>query len=334
MFPGRLLMLKDELMMVLRMLFVLLSMGCLFPSSWSLAGEVVVERYAPKSGSFAACTHLLIGDKYEIVTAGSRLLYRADSSKPFRESPLKGLKDAHAVAFNRRDRLFYVTDTGNHQLRTFRDPASEKWNERVNLLAGEKLDRPHDIVVDEKTGWMYALNPNNGFVFRFRSVKEEATKLDLSKHLGYSRALTIVKGKLYLIGSSRGVVIEVDDFAKKKFTIHQSFGKKKDAVAGSWKATGLVLNDVDYFKGYWYATSYFCPTYAGGEDCNENKFIRFKTWQDFQTGNWEDLSQKLPKDIVPYFLTPTEQSLYIAVFNHEKPKAFNKVFRLEISNQF
>ncbi len=315
-------------MLVLRVLFVLLSVECLFCSSWCLADEIVVERYAPKSGSFSACTHLLIGDQYEIVTAGSRLLYRVDSSKPFRESPLEGLKDAHAVAFNRRDRLFYVTDTGNHQLRTFRNPSSDQWNERVNQLAGERLDRPHDIVMNEKTGWMYALNPNNGFVFQFKSLKKEATKLDLSRHLGYSRALTIAKGKLFVVGSSRGVVIEIDDFAKKKFSVHQSFGKKKDAVAGSWKATGLVLNDVDYFKGYWYANSYFCPTYAGGENCDENKFIRFKTWKDFQTGNWEDLSQKLPKDIVPYFLTPTKQSLYIASFHHEKPKAFNNVFRL------
>ncbi len=321
-------------MLVLRVLILNFLMGCFFPSPWCLADEIVVQEYVPKSGSFAACTHLLIGDKFEIVTAGKQLFYRKDSGKPFRESPLEGLKDAHSVAFNRRDRLFYVTDTGNHQLRTFRDPASEKWLESVNSLAGIPLDRPHDIVVDEKTGWMYALNPNNGFVFRFRSLKEEAAKLDLSKHLGYSRALTIIKGKLYVVGSSRGVVIEIDDFEKKKFMIHQSFGKKKDVVAGSWKATGLVLNDVDFFKGYWYASSYFCPTYAGGENCDENKFIRFKTWQDFQTGNWEDLSRKLPKEVVPYFLTPSKQSLYIAVFNHEKPKVFNKVFRLEISNQF
>jgi len=174
------------------------------------------------------------------------------------------------------------------------------------------------------------LNPNNGFVFRFKSLKEEATKLDLSKHLGYSRALTITKGKLYVIGSTRGVIIEIDDFSKQKYTIHPSYGKKKDACAGSWIKTGLVINDLDFFRGYWYATSYFCPSYAQGEDCDKNKFIRFKTWKDFQTGKWEDLSQKLPKEIVPYYLTPTDDSLFIAVFQHEKPKTINMIYRLDI----
>lgn len=315
-------------MLFLRLLFVVLSIGILEQIPRCNADEVVVEEYAPKGISFPACTHLLISDKTEIVTSGSRLFYRNDSGVPFQESPLKGLQDAHSVAFNPRDQLFYVTDTGNHRLRTFRDPAGEEWLSSVQMLAGTQLDRPHDIVVDQKTGWLYALNPNNGRLFRFKSLNEKGTELDLSKHIGYSRALTIAKEKLYVIGSSRGVVIEIDDFSKQEYTIHKSFGKKKDAVAGSWKTTGLVLNDVDYFNGHWYATSYFCPTYAGGQDCNENKFIRFKTWRDFGTGNWEDLSQQLPENIVPYYLTPTDHSLYIAVFRHEDSKSFNKVFRL------
>lgn len=320
-------------MLALRILFVIFSTGNFLLLTSCQADEIVVEEYAPKADSFPACTHLLVSDKTEIVTAGRKLFYRTDSTMPFRESPLTGLSDAHSVAFNPRDRLFYVTNTGNHQMRTFRDPAVNQWLGSVDSFAGEKLDRPHDIVVDEKTGWMYALNPNNGYVFRFRSLKQKAEKLDLSKHLGYSRALTFTKGKLFVVGSSRAVVIEIDNFSKQKYTIHKSFGKKKDAVAGSWKSTGLVINDIDFFKGYWYATSYFCPDYAGGQDCNENKFIRFKTWEDFQTGTWEDLSQKLPENIVPYYLTPTEQSLYVAMFRHEKPRDFNKVLRLDIADE-
>ena len=131
-----------------------------------------------------------------------------------------------------------------------------------------------------------------------------------------------------MIGSSQGRVIEVDDFDKRKYTIHRSFSKKKDAPAGSWKTTGLVINDVDFYKDYWYATSYFCPDYARGENCNENKFIRFKTWQDFEKGTWEDLSQKLPGDMVPYYLTPAGDSLFIAIFQHEQPRATNTIYQL------
>jgi len=41
---------------------------------------------------------------------------------------------------------------------------------------------------------------------------------------------------------------------------------------------------VDFFNGHWYATSYFCPTYAGNQNCDENKFIRFRTWLDLKEG--------------------------------------------------
>ena len=306
----------------------------LVTSCWHLpaltAGEIVIEEYSSRGADFQSCTHLLLSGSTEIVTANNRLFYRKAPGMPFMESPLKGLKDAHSVAFNPRDQLFYVTDTGNHQLRTFSDPAVNQWSGSIDSLAGEKLDRPHDIVCDGKTGWLYCLNPNNGMVFRFESLKHEATKLDLSKHLGYSRALTIANDKLYVIGSSHGLVIEIDDFEKKKYTLHQSFGKKKNAPAGSWQSTGLVINDVDFFEGYWYASSYFCPAYAGDEDCNENKLIRFKAWQQFEAGNWEDLSSKLPKDMVPYYLSPASDSLFIAVFQHEEPHAVNAIYQLRM----
>ena len=165
-------------------------------------------------------------------------------------------------------------------------------------------------------------------MFRFKNAGMTADVLDLSRHLGYSRALTIVNDRLYVIGSSVGAVVEVIDFGKQQYKIHNSFEKRKDAVAGSWKSTGLVLNDVDFFQGHWYATSYFCPTYAGKNDYDENKFIRFQTWQDLKEGTWDDLSQFLPSKVVPYYLTPGEKALFIAVFNHEEAGTFDKVYQL------
>jgi hypothetical protein len=245
---------------------------------------------------------------------------------------IKGLKDAHSVVFNPHDRLFYATDTGNHRLITFRDPASSQTQNSVTSLAEVKLQRPHDIVFDQPTGWLYSLNPDSSQVFRFKTAGKTADVLDLSRQLGYSRALTIVSGRLYVIGSSVGAVVEVVDFGKQKYRIHNSFGKKKDATAGSWQSTGLVLNDVDFFQGHWYATSYFCPTYAGNQDYDENKFIRFRTWREFEAGTWDDLSQLIPSKVVPYYLTPRGAALFIAVFNHEDPGTFNKVYQLTISD--
>ena len=169
-------------------------------------------------------------------------------------------------------------------------------------------------------------------MFRFKAAGKQADSLNLSRHLGYSRALTLVSGRLYVIGSSVGSVVEIVDFDKKKYIIHSSFGKKANATAGSWQSTGLVFNDVDFFKGHWYATSYFCPTYAGNQDYDENKFIRFRTWQDLKKGTWEDLSQFLPSKVVPYYLTPRNEALYIAVFSHEAPGTCDKVYRLTIAD--
>lgn len=290
--------------------------------------DVQVAEYAPINGSFPGCTQIIFSGKHEIVTTGGKLFHRTDSQAPFRESAISGLKDAHAVVFNPRNRLFYATDTGNHRLITFGDPAVPKVHGSMNSLAEIKLQRPHDIVFGESTGWIYSLNPDSAQVFRFRNEGEMAGVLDLSAHLGYSRALTIVDGRLYVVGSSAGAVVEVVDFGKQQYEIHNSFEKKKDAPAGSWKSTGLVLNDVDFFNGHWYATSYFCPSYAGSNNCDENKFIRFKTWQDFKKGTWEDLSHLLPEKIVPYYLTPHKEALFIAVFNHEVRGTFDKVYRL------
>lgn len=324
-------------MNVARMFFASVSLICLGTAGvgWAedkaVSSHIQVTEYAPKIDSFPACTHIAFSGKTEIVTVGDRLFFWSDSRSPFRESAIKGLKDAHAVVFNAHDRLFYATDTGNHRLITFRDPASSQVQNRLTSLANTRLKRPHDIVFDQSTGWLYSLNPDNSQVFRFKSAGKTADVLDLSRHLGYSRALTIVNDRLYVIGSSVGAVVEVIDFGKQQYEIHNSFKKTKDAVAGSWKSTGLVLNDVDFFQGHWFATSYFCPTYAGKNDCDENKFIRFETWQDLKEGTWDDLSESLPSKVVPYYLTPGEGALFIAVFNHEEAGTFDKVYQLTIS---
>ena len=62
---------------------------------------------------------------------------------------------------------------------------------------------------------------------------------------------------------------------------------------------GLVLNDAELFNGFWYASSYFTASYAGGADPDENKWIRFKTLEDFVSGNWEDLSSLVPGGLTP-----------------------------------
>lgn len=292
--------------------------------------ELQVSVHAPLTGSFPACTHISLSRRFETVTAGERLFYREQRDQPFLESPLKGLNDAHSTAFDAIERVFYVCDSGNHRLVAFSDPASGRIEQSVTRLAEIDLERPHDVVFDGTAGWTYVLNPNQPTVLRFRKLGQDETSLELPRHLGYSRALTLVSGRLYVVGSTAGVVVEVEDFAAGRFRIHRSYGKTKDAPAGSWKTTGLVPNDADWFAGHWYVTSYFCPTYAGNTDSNENKLIRFRDWNALETGAWEDLSSLLPAGVVPYYLSVRDDGLYIAVFSHEQRGTHDKIYRLSL----
>lgn len=288
--------------------------------------DVVIERYVPEE--IRDCTHILFHDRRELVTVDSRFLQRESQQEKFQPSPLTGFLDAHSVAYSPRLKLYFATDTANHRMFSFRDPLVNEKIHSVGAIAGVKLDRPHDVVVDDD-GWAYVINPNPPTtVFRFRDFGVEESSLDLSQHLTYSRALSVVKNRLYVVGSSVGKIIEVTDFPKQEFTIHESHAKKKDAPAGSWTTTGLVPNDADQFDGHWYVTNYFCPEYAAQSDHNEHKLIRFKTWDDFRAGRWDDLSPLLPDKIVPYYLTPHGDALYIAAFMHEDPQHPGGVWRL------
>ena len=170
-------------------------LGCFITSVAAEDHELIVTEYAPTQGTFSGCTQIFFREQREVVTTGTRLLFRDRPDAAFRESPVALFDDAHAVVYNPRDRLFYATDTGRHRLVSFRDLAQEPIERSVTALAGVKLDRPHDLVADGD-GWLYALNPNGSVVFRFRGFGQEESSLDLSQHLGYSRALTVVDGKL------------------------------------------------------------------------------------------------------------------------------------------
>jgi DNA-binding beta-propeller fold protein YncE len=277
-----------------------------------------VTVYAPKSNStkFKTPTHIaFVADDLEIVTdlENNRFMYRKGPDAPFQISPVP-VKAQHSLVYNPADKLYYANDTGNHRIIAFKSLSSKKISAETKNIAGVALNRPHDIVLDPATGWIYAINPNSGHVFRFKAIGKDESALKVPVK-GYSRGLTFVNGKLYVINSAEGRVVEIVDWKTKKFKIYDSFDPtKRSANVGSWKKTGLVLNDVDYFNGYWYATSFFTKSHAGKTDPDEHKFIRFKKLEDLATGKWTDLSRLIPKGIVPYYLTKNEGKLYLAIF--------------------
>ena len=300
------------------------------PSKWGLA----VSEYAPGGSdqiSFKWPTHIAFGPKgQEVVTdlKNNRFLYRDGPGDSLKVSPIP-VRGQHSVVYNPADKLYYANDTGNHRLISFADPSSAKITAQTNKILGVPLKRPHDIVIDPDTGWIYALNPSSGHVFRFSAIGKNESVLSLGKHLGgYSRSLTFANGRLYVIGSAAGRIVEVLDWDKAQVKVYKSFKKKRSAAAGSWSKTGLVLNDAEFFNGFWYASSYFTASYAGGTNPDENKFIRFKTLEDFVSGNWEDLSSLVADGMTPYYMTIRGESLYLAVFAHTKAGKGDVILRM------
>ena len=283
--------------------------------------KVAVYVSSSSSIKFKGATHLAFGAKdLEVVSdcTSSRLMYRESPKKPFEISPL-ALKKHHSLVYNPADQLYYLNDTDHHRIIAFKSLSSNKISAQTKKIAGVALRRPHDIVLDPETGWIYAINPNSGHVFRFKAIGKDESVLKVPVQ-GYSRALTFVNGKLYVINSAKGRIVEIVDWKKKEFKIYDSFDPtNRTGPAGSWKKTGLVLNDIDFFDGYWYATSFFAKSYAGNTDSDEHKFIRFKNLDDLVSGKWTDLSSLIPKGITPYYLTTKDEKLYLAIFNAEAP---------------
>ena len=272
-----------------------------------------------KEVKFGGFTHIAFGPGHsEIITAciTHRFLYRNNPKESFLESPLS-VRRHHSVVYNPADKLYYANDTDNQRLISFADPSKNTITAETKEICGIKLQRPHDTVIDRATGWIYALNPNSGHIFRFTAIGENESVIKAPTQ-GYARALTFANGKLYAIGSSKGRIVEVVDWEKPTFKVYDSFDPTgRQGAAGSWKTTGLVLNDAEFFNGHWYATSYFTKSCAKGTDFDKNKFIRFKNLDDLVSGDWTDLSSLVPSGLTPYFMTVNNNKLYLATFNHE-----------------
>ena len=280
-----------------------------------------VSNYAPEETGLQLQwpTHIAFGPgTKEVITdlKNNRFVYRDSPEDDWLASPVS-VKKPHSLVHNPADGLYYVNDTDNHRIIAFSDLANGDIAAQTNSIAGVTLNRPHDILRDPATGWIYALNPNSGHVFRFTAIGQNESAVQAPTG-GYARAISLVNGKIYVIGSAKGRIVKIVDWDTPTFEIYDSHDPTgKNGPAGSWTKTGLVINDAEYFDGAWYASSYFTAAYAGGTDFDENKFIRFKTLDDLVAGNWTDLSDLVPSGMTPYFLTAHGGSLYLAIFNHE-----------------
>lgn len=253
-----------------------------------------------------------------------RILYK-NASQDWQRSPIS-LKGAHSIRYIKGWGYLIDDSEGDRliKVKSLSDPQPQY----LDNIAGKGLQRPHDIL-DGGDGFAYIVDAHH--LFRIRDFSGQGEILNFGNHpMGYVRALALLDGKVHVISASRGEIIRVDDFSKGQLTVFSTVAHKADADAGAYGKTGPILNGVTQLKGYYYASSYFTPSYAPGYDTDTHRLIRWRTWQDYQQGKVEDVSDALPRGQVPYFLSHDSQRLMMTSYNHEKPCQGDIAFYLSL----
>jgi hypothetical protein len=292
---------------------------------WALAGAALLLSAAPAQslapadlaalGRLCTPTHIGFSKDTAVVSDLTRnVVHYKVKDGPWQRANL--VLNGHHSVTPMPNGDWILNDTDNHRMIQFR---SFEGGRRIirGELAGFKLRRPHDQIVDPNTGHVYVIDGDRR-LFRFKRLNGPVEVWSFSEaEMGYARSLSWFDGKLHIIHSSRGEVLRVDSFEERQLTRFASPGPGGDDPAGALSLSGLVLNDVEFHNGWYYGTNYFTDSYAKGASTDEARLIRWRNWEDFTAGRWEDLSAVVPKGLVPYYLTAHEGALYLAIFNHE-----------------
>ena len=277
------------------------------------------------SGGLRVSTHIGFFNGLEIISdlQNDRFVYRQQGSTDnFIISQVK-VDGHHSLTWV--DGKYFAVNTDGHKVIEFSDLTEAGTN--APNYNGIDLRRPHDIVYNANDGFIYVVDNDKGLT-RFKPGTSSAAEVsDVGSILSYARALSLVDGEVYIINSSKGEVIQMKAF--NNWIVYKSPGKKLNSPAGAWDRTGLVLNDVERFGDYWYGSNFFTERYAEGHDTNKYRLIRWRTWEDFKNGKWEDLSYLLPMGVVPYYFTVHNGALYLATFNSEEPGTNDKIYKLD-----
>ncbi len=277
-------------------------------------------------------------DSLEIATGDVFSYRKKNSNEEWKLSPADST-GTHSIAWKvdaEGRSVYYAVGTNKNQLLRFNSISGKP--QVIGQETIPELFRPHDILYNPSDEYFYFINADytslNKFLFRFKSFEAGFEKLDLSpifhnKEHSYARALSLVDRKIYIVVSSYGEVIQLDDFSQKKFTYYSNDSSREACCAGAYTKTGLVLNDVDYYRGYWYATNYFSSLYAGDSNYNEYRFIRWKNWDDFTNNRFQDLSYLIDQNMTPYYMTINDSVLYLTAFPDEGAgaKQVGKIYR-------
>ena len=283
-----------------------------------------LEALAAREGLCSVTSVGFFGDVTTVIAGGSaKALHFRAGLGTWRDAAL-ALNSPHSI-LRMPNGHWLINDTNNHRIVEMDELSGHGRNAIHEELAGIRLNRPHDQILDPVTGHIYLIDGGR-HLFRFRSLKGpiDVWTFASPREMDYARALSWLDGKLHIIHSSRGEVWRIDDYNRHRYTVFRSPRPSvnsarsatpyRDFPAGALAVTGLVLNDVEKVGDWYYGTNFFTASYAHGDDPSPARLIRWRTWGDFGNGHWQDLSHLLPKDVVPYFLTAHRGTLYVPYF--------------------
>jgi epsilon-lactone hydrolase len=254
----------------------------------------------------------MFGDVTTVIS-GSTIYYKTGDG-PWKKS-IFAQNGAHSLT-RMRSGKWLIGDTDNNRVVQVDDLSGSGKVVIRSELAGIALSRPHDEIADPNTGDAYVIDGNQN-LFRFRDLEGPIEVWTFKPaELGYDRSMSWFDGHLHVIDSSRGEVLRIDDYAQHRFTgfrsprpknpVAKPYSEYGDFPAGALSTTGLVLNDVEKAGDWYYGSNDFLVEFAFGGDVAPARLIRWRNWDDFERGKWEDLSALIPEAEIPsapYFLT-------------------------------
>ncbi len=307
--------------------------------------EFTPRAYGVIQGARVTPTHVFYDtlNNVEILSdfSNNRFVYRSLSADKdpttWQQSEMASLRQPHAITYHPSSKKYFAVDTGNHQIIAFDSIAdNDEGLKRYTELSGHSLGkRPHDIAYNTVDDHIYVVLAHG--IIRFRpsdagigdvhyvsrdtitnAIRKKTANPDFS--IGYMRALSVVNGVIYLVNTTQGNIVEMEDFTDSSTwsaRINQDQSMKY-SESGSFEKDGLILNDIEYFNGYWYASNYYPSAqnrYIGSENNMTNKVMRWESWEDFERSNWEDLSHLIHPESIPYFFSTYDDRLFISMFH-------------------
>lgn len=272
--------------------------------------DLVFEPWLEKPGIGMQFTN-----DYEMLVTWKKIWYRPIGSQDSMKATRLPFDNLHQVIWNPNDSLYYATDAHVPALITFKSLEDAAFHQEIEVIAGDSMKAPHDLLVDPETGWVYLLEAIGCRIYRFKDNPEEA-ELIYNKfyNKSYGRSLSMVDGQLYATNSTSAAVLQFDLDSMQGIEHHGP--QVKGGMTGSWEQNGLIPIDIERYNDWWYLSNFYTRTTEGiTGNVQQNRLIRFRNWEDFKAGEWQDVTPGMDTCVLAYNFTVHNDALYIGTFS-------------------